>query len=37
VEENAFLGNIAPINKVAFSGCESTLLSAAAIKAILEA
>lgn len=37
VEENASFGNIGPINKVAFSGSESILLSAAAIKAMLEA
>lgn len=37
VEGNASFGNIAPINKMALRGNESVLVSAAAIKAILEA
>lgn len=37
VEGNASFRNIAPINKMAFRGNESVLVSAAAIKAILEA
>lgn len=36
-KENASFGNITPINKMAFRGSESVLVSAAAIKAILEA
>ena len=36
VEGNASFRNIAPINKMAFRGNESVLVSAAAIKAILE-
>lgn len=37
VEGNASFGNIAPINKMAFRGNESVLVSIAAIKAISEA